>query len=193
MERETYILASARGSSFGKRLLWVSLGSLAFVLGTIAAASAALGDMGRFTDVFGEVAFVPVLIGFLFLTMGILLVIYGRREKRYQAEARDHLQTVVGKIGEINMTRFRGVDKTRTRHYVYVNYSFNGVNYDHVLYPYYNPGMSEGDYIELTIDPWKPGEIARRDGSALLVIMGVLFVLSALMAVALSIGMMYWR
>lgn len=191
MEYKIERKAQSEGGSFGKRLILVSVGSLALILGTIAAAGAALGDMGRYSEVFGEVAFVPILIMFVFLTVGILLFVSGRNEKKRKAEAKDHLQTVVGRIDDISLTVYRGVEKTRRRYYVYVNYSYNGVDYNHVSYPYHNSGMSKGDYIELTIDPRKPGQIARRDGSGLLTIMGVLFVFSSLMTLAMCVGMMY--
>ncbi len=123
----------------------------------------------------------PTILFLIFGLAGIAMLIGGflfmRSSMRFQSIAVE----VTGTISNIESQRSSDGD---IRHRTFVDYSYNGENFEDMPLRYYNSGMYVGKDIPLLVDPGDPGHISSKSGDTfgyiLLLGMGIVFTLTGL-------------
>lgn len=100
------------------------------------------------------------IFGIVFIIIGIIALIDGTNFKERAVE-------VTGEIADIQ-TYYEYVNGDRKRrHDVYVDYTYDGIEYEDVLLGEYNAGMNMGEDITLLCDPDNPGDIRTGTGTVM--------------------------
>lgn len=111
------------------------------------------------------------ITGLIFLISGIIWMISGVKFKETAVE-------ISAEIVDINTYEDSDGD---TSHRVYVNYSFNGTDYEHVQIHSYNSSMYVGKTISLLCDPKNPVNLQSSSsyiiGSVIFIFLGAVFAL----------------
>lgn len=117
-----------------------------------------------FFVIFGLVGIVLLIGGFVYLSSSL----------RFRSIAVE----ITGTIADIQASRNSDGDVTHT---TYVNYSYDGQNFEHVHLGYYSSSMYVGKEIPLLVDPDQPGHVKSAAGDNLIFIillgMGLAFTL----------------
>lgn len=123
------------------------------------------------------------VVGVIFLVSAVMVY---RSDRKFMAEAEE----ISGVIDTIETYRDSGHD---VHHRVYVNYTYNGKQYNHVQVNFYSSGMYEGKEITLYCDPQHPERVVVQGANIFVIVVfaaiGVpfaCFVILAIMAARIN-------
>lgn len=133
--------------------------------------SAANTSKGRCPDCGASVPVrqkIPGLIRFfagIFLFTGILIMLSAAYDGYAYKSNEEHYVTVDATITEIRLVVTDGVagEDEEVDHEVYVDYTYEGTDYHHIAFDWYDVDMREGDILPVTIDSRSPGEIVSNE------------------------------
>lgn len=121
------------------------------------------------------------ITGLIFLISGIIWMISGTKFKKTAVE-------ITARIADIDTYEDSDGD---TGHRVYVDYSFNGTDYEHVQIHSYNSSMYVGKTVSLLCDPKNPVNVRSSSsyiiGSVIFIFLGAVFALIGIIPCILSI------
>lgn len=108
----------------------------------------------------------------LFVIFGIIMLVSGIIKINSSREFREQAIEINGKITMIDVYRDSDGDENYT---VYVDYRYDGQDYQNVEINEYSSSMEEGELIKLLIDPDNPSEAKTLKGDLLVGIFMLLF------------------
>lgn len=127
--------------------------------------------MKRKDRVFNLVFYIFAVFGIIFMMIGIAVLISNIQFKKNAVE-------VTAVIAQIESYRDSDND---INHRVFVNYSYDGTDYDGIRLGEYDSSMYEGKEIKLLLDPVNPQKVSTRFGmifaGSMCIGMGAVFVL----------------
>lgn len=130
----------------------------------------------------------PILFFSIFGLVGLGLLIGGICWLISSMKFKEIAVEIPGEI--VGIETYRDSDGD-THHRVFVDYSYNGIDYDGVQLGFYSSNMYEGKEITLLCDPENPGHIESSSGFAfgagILLFMGLIFFLVGFIPIIISI------
>lgn len=130
----------------------------------------------------------PAFVGLVFMAIGLIFLIVGIIIGAVGSNFAENADEVMALITEIDVEWDADGD---IHHKVFVDYSYNGQDYQYVHLDYYSSSMFEGDEIEILVSRENPRKISSAKGTMVMVIifasLGLAFTIGAMIPFILMI------